>query len=476
MTTTPLPIANGFYVSESLPVSAQECVNWYPVINSAPSLNQEILIGTPGTNQLATTGTTKQANRGAHEMKGAAYFVNGTSLYKMNSDFTVNTLGTIPGTARVSIAGNGTQLIVLIPGGNGYIYNRSTDVFAQITDVDFTANGAPQYVVFIDSYFLVTTDSNKFIISASNNGLAWNALDFGSAESDPDDVVAPGVYKNQLFVFGTQTAEAFQNQASGADFPFIRNGLFLSKGCFSPLSIINAQDTLMFIGGGENESPAIWALAGNGTQKMSTPAIENLLQRLTKTELTNVYAWAYAQKGAYFVGFALPTTTIVYDLTSQRWHERKSYVESEQAAHRVSSIITAYGRVLCADTVDGRIGEIDPDVYTEYGSNMIRSVATQPFQNNMLSIFVPSIELTIESGVGNADSVDPMIVMERSKDGKTWEAPRPRKIGKIGDYKRRAIWRRNGRAARFEIFRFTLSDPVKPVIIQLTANIVGGDK
>ena len=34
------------------------------------------------------------------------------------------------------------------------------------------------------------------------------------------------------------------------------------------------------------------------------------------------------------------------------------------------------------------------------------------------------------------------------------------------------IWNRNGRASRFELFRFTMSDPVKPVFIQLTADIL----
>ena len=94
----------------------------------------------------------------------------------------------------------------------------------------------------------------------------------------------------------------------------------------------------------------------------------------------------------------------------------------------------------------------------------------------MQSLFFPSLELTVESGVGNTDAPDPQIVLERSLDGKTWQDPRPRGIGKQGEYSRRAIWRKNGRAARFEIFRFTLSDAVKPVIIQLTANMIGGDK
>ena len=475
MPQTVLPIANGFYVSDSLPLSAQECTNWYPNIVQGVGLNQETLFGTEGITQLATTGVLDEINRGAHEMAGIPYFVNGTQLYSMSDTFVLTTIGTIEGTVRVSMADNGTQLMVLVPSGKGYIYNHVTDVFAEITDVDFVANGAPQFVVFIDGYFLITTDTKKFIVSAINNGLAYNALDFGTAESDPDDIVAPVVFKNQLFISGGETFEAFQN-IGGADFPFSRTGLFLQKGCFSPYSLVNAQDTFMWVGGGNNESPAIWALSGNSTVKISTTAIDSILSKLTQTQVAGIYSWVYANKGAYFIAFSLPSTTLVYDTTSQKWHERKSLISGAIGVSRISSVVKAYNRILCGDIVDGRVGELDAEVYTEYGNAITRTIATQPFQNNMQSVFFPSLELTVESGVGNADVEDPQIVMERSKDGKTWTGAIARGLGKIGEYNRRAIWRRNGRAGRFEVFRFTLTDAVKPVIIQLTANIVGGDK
>jgi len=482
MPVTQLPIANGFYVSDSLPISAQECTNWYPNIAQGQALSQETLFGTDGAEQVAISGEIQDQNRGAHEMAGKPYFVNGDSLYRLDetivgtaATYSLTRIGEVSGTSRVSMADNGTQLMVLVPGGDGYIYNHVTDTYAQITDSDFTANGDPQYVAFVDGYFVVTTDSKKFIVSALNDGLNYNALDFGTAESDPDDIVAPVVFKNQLFISGGQTFEAFQN-IGGADFPFQRTGLFLQKGCYAPNSIVNSQDTFMWVGGGENESPAIWALNGNSTVKVSTTAIDSILAGLTETQVSNIYAWAYGRKGAYFIGFALPNTTLVYDITTQRWHERKSYIDGSLGAYRVASIAKAYGKIFCGDNVDGRIGELTADVYTEYGNTIIRRVATQPFQNNMQSVFFPSLELTVESGVGNDAVTDPQIVLERSKDGKTWSDPIPRSIGKIGEYQRRAIWRRNGRAGRFEVFRFTLTDAVKPVIIQLTANIVGGDK
>ena len=486
MADVPLPIANGFYLSDSLPISAQECTNWYPNIPQTSALNGETLFGTPGSLQLATSGEIEEINRGSHVLAGFPYFVNGSALYRLvqvidvdgNETFQLVVLGIIEGTKRVSMADNGTQLCIMVPGGKGYIFTANPSTLTEITDGDFRANGEPQHVVFIDGYFLFTTDTKKFIISALNNGLSYNALDRGTAEADPDSIVAPIVYDNQLFIMGSETTEAFANIAVGADFPFQRTGLFLTKGLFSAFSVIVASDTFFFIGGGTNESPAIWAFSGNSVQKVSTTAIDSILQDFTQAELNESFSWAYAQKGAYFIGFSLPTTTLVFDTISQRWHERKSQITNSQnltttVRSRINSLVSAYGRVLVGDSVEGRVGSLDPDVFTEYGRNIIRVIATQPFQNNMKPFFVPMMELTVESGVGDSTTPDPKIRMDRSLDGKIFFDDRTRSIGKAGEFGRRVIWRRNGRAKRFEIFRFTLSDPVKPVIIQLIADIKG---
>jgi hypothetical protein len=114
-------------------------------------LSQETLFGTEGIVQLDTSGQIENINRGAHEMAGKPYFVNGTRLYRLDEsgdDYTLTFINDIEGTARVSMADNGTQLMILVPNGKGYIYNHVTDTFAEITDSDFTANGNPQFVVF----------------------------------------------------------------------------------------------------------------------------------------------------------------------------------------------------------------------------------------------------------------------------------------------------------------------------------------
>ena len=478
---TPLPIANGFYVSNSLPLSAQECVCWFVHIPEVPALNAETLRGTPGLYQVATSGNSvTDAGRGSRTFKGRLYVVNGPTLFRVNSDNTLTNLGQISGSGRVSMLNNETQLLIHVPGGDGFIFVDDPDTLTQITDSDFTANGIPQYPAFVDGYFVFTTDEKKFIISSLNDGLIYNALDFGSAESSPDGVVAPFIYKNQLFIGGEYTLEGFTNQG-GVDFPFVRSGVFLDQGVFAPFSIAKAKDTTLFIGGAENESPSVWALSGNSTEKVSTQAIDEILTTLTQDDLQAVYSWSYGESGHYFVGFTLPNTTIVFDVTTGRWHERKSLIvnalgQTQSVACRVRSFATAYGHLYVTDSQDGRIGIADNDTYKEYSNFILRVVATQPFQNNMEPFFVPYLEATVESGVGNSDDENPMMGMQISRDGgKTWSYERARPIGAQGQYKQRAVWRRNGRCSRFDVYKFTLSAPVKPVFLQLTSDIVGVD-
>lgn len=484
-----IPIDNGFYLSDSLPISNQECVNWYPSTPQvAGALTAGNLFGSAGISQITTTGLVVddviQVNRGSHEKAGVPYFLIGKTLLKVvrtfDGDglevFTNEVLGTIPGTGRVSMADNGTQLMVLVPGGDAYIINEASGTpFVQITAPGFTANGAPQIVVFIDSFFVTSTDNKRFIRSAANDGNSWTATDVFSAESDPDDIVSLHVHKNKLFVGGSQTIEEFQNLGG----LFQRTGFFIGKGISSKFTFVESDDTFMFIGGGVNESPAIWALAGNSVQKISTTAIDSLLQKFTQEEIESAFAYTFAQKGAYFVGFSFPTRTFEYNTITAKWNERKSRIvntrgTTETIRWRVNSIVTAYNRVMCGDSQDGRIGSVETETFTEYGEPIIRVFATQPFSDMGRAFSVTQLEATMEFGVGDLNTIDPQIRMSYSNDGRSFNNELSRSIGKLGQYMRRAIWRRLGRFSRLVVFKFVMSDPVKPVFIKLEANVRGG--
>jgi hypothetical protein len=477
-----LPFTNGFYVADSLPLSAQQCQNLYVAKAEAGGLSEEVLYATPGIEQAGTTGgLPSDANRGGAVFNDVLYVVNGPTLYRVAADGAETDLGAIAGTGRVWLLSNSTQLLVLVPGdpSTGYIFTTGPDSLATISDTDFKANGEPQAACYVDGYFVFTTDEKKFIISALNDGTSYNALDFGSAESSPDRVVLPFVFKNQLFIAGDQTIEGFTN-IGGADFPFRRSGLFLDQGVLAPFSVVRTPGVVYFMGAGVNEGPAIWGMAGNEPERVSTQAIDAILDRLSDDELRDVFGLQYAAGGHYFVAFALPDVTLVFDPTTGKWHERYSRVTNvdltvEDVRWRVNSIMKVYGQLYAGDSQDGRIGIIDNDVYTAYGETIFRSFATMPFQDNMKPFTLPYLELTVESGVGNAAAPDPQVRLDISRDGgKTWLPERRRSMGKLGEWMRRAVWRRNGRSARFDVYRFSIAEPVKVAILQLTADIRPG--
>lgn len=477
---------DGQYKSGSLEISNQELVNCYLNIPQTQTYATTTLLGAPGIKQRATTGKVKSVNRGAHVKDGAQYVVNGEKLYRIDyalingvETFTPVELGTIPGESRCSFADNGKQLMVLVPGGDGYIVDETAiPVFQTITDADFKANGNPQLVVFIDSFFVAITDEKKFIKSAANDGLNWNPLDFGSAESDPDDITSIVVHKNRIYIGGSETIEEFQNAGLGG-FPFQRTGLFIPKGVSAPFSMINIGDTFMWIGAGVNESPAIWLFSGGTAQKASTTAIDTRLRGFSSSDIESAFSLSYAQDGHYFVIFQFPSESLVYDLLTGKWHERKSQIVNtkgvtESVRSRINSLVTAYGRIMVADSQDGRIGELDPDTYTEYGNPIIRSFNTLTIFNDTVSFSVPRVELTMEPGVGNADQPDPEIRMSISRDAKKFGDPKTRKVGAEGNNKARQVWRRMGRFARMCVIKFEFSDPCKFAALRLDVDVRPG--
>ena len=478
---------DGFYESETLEIFEQECVNWYrQAATNQGDVSLMSLRGSAGIAQKLTTGLINQINRGAHVKAGKAYFLNGETLVRIDitidsegvASFTAVSIGTIAGTERVSMADNGTQLMVLVPNGNGYIIDESSGTpFVQITDPSFTANGNPQHVRFNSSFFVVTTDTKKFIRSDANNGTSWSALNVYSAESDPDIITAIHTNNNRVYIGGSETIEEFTFNGT----VYQRTGFFIDKGISSPFAIESTNNSFMWIGSGTNESPAIWILNGNQAQKASTTAIDKILQSFSAEEIDQAFSYSFAQSGAYFIGFSFPTLTLEFNTVTGKWNERKSQIVNtkgltETIRWRVNSVAFVDGFLLCGDSQDGRIGNISPFIYSEYGDEIIRSCVVQPLTNQGNSISVTELEPTFKSGVGTLETPDPKVRMATSKTGNGFNNETSRSIGGIGKYNARTIWSRQGRFPREALIQFRMSDKVESEFIKLEARLKGGNR
>lgn len=482
MPTFELSIGNGFYESRSLPWSSQRCVNWYPSYAENEALSPVVLFGVPGTEELVSTGDV-EFNRGAHVMAEEAYFVNGSTLYKIergfdanqNETFTAVPKGTIPGSGFVSMDDNGTELCIVIPGVDGYVYNNQSDQLQIISDPGFKANGNSERVTVVDSFFVHHAGKNIFH-SEVNNATSYNALDVAEAQADPDRIVATIKYKNQLFVLGRETIEVFRTVPK-FPFSFQRiNGFFVPIGCIAAFSPIVFNRQLAFLGGGTNERAAVFLGSGQNFVRISTTPIEQKIQTATSKEIANAFTWTYSEDGGIFLGLVVGDLCFVYDAKASAlakrpiWHERRStrpQLANTQTRWRTNSLVNAYDRILVGDAFSGRIGSLSLDIYEEYGNFIQRRLSTRPLSNEGNPIFIDRIDLTVESGV--ASDIDDVINMRWSDDGKIFTDKLPAMIGDDGEFGLRQLWQQLGRVPRFRTFEWIYSGRDKSVILKAEA-------
>jgi len=472
-----IPLGLGAYESGSMPFSAQRCVNMYAAVAQDQAWSEAVLFGTPGIVQLGTGGTlSSDKSRGSVVMGGVEYVVNGESLNSFDSEGTKTALGTIAGTARCSIAHNGLVMAIVVPGGLAYTYTAATTTLAQITSANYVTSDTVSYS---DGYFIYTqTDGLKWFVSNLNTPGTIDPLDFGSAELSPDLIVAGFANYDNVFILGADTIESFQN-IGGADFPYQRiEGASYEKGCSAKYTPIQWEGAFYFVGGGQNERDSIYRAGSSGEpEKVSTDAIDNEIQNFTAAEISNAYSFTYGINGQSFVGFTfrsivVDSRTFVYNVRAGKWFEQQTGVSDN--ALRVASIDFVYNKLIVTDAVDGRIGYLDEDVFTEYGDRLLAEKVTPPVFIDGVSTIFHELELIIDAGQGliTGQGSDPQVMMDFSDDGgRNWSYELWTDLGGIGEYYQRAVWRRLGESPQSRIFRFRVTDPIKRTFIKLDTTI-----
>lgn len=481
-----LPIDTGYYTSTSKPVADQILDNWYLDYPETQTVTPAQWLPTAGIKELFNTGD-GEFNRGAIVVDGVPYFVNGQKLYKMNrvvepdgdEVITMDLIGTIAGEVMVSIATNGSQIIIVVPAAQAYVYTIATNTLTQITSPAFLSLGPSVKVSYIDGYFVHNSvDAKTVFNSALNDGLTYNALDFAEAESDPDGLVSNHAFNGKLFLPGQTTTEVYQN-AGSLNFP-LKRSYVISVGCVARNSFANFGTTFAFIGQDIGGQPAVYAFDGNQFQRISNGSIDAILQRSTPEDLANAFAFSYSQDGAIFYGFSLTNYTFVYDARASQlsqksvWHKRSSYGLANKTRWRVNSVVKAYGRYLVGDSEDGRVGDLLLSAFDEYGVAIRRTGIAGPFKDASGPLFWSKVEILVDAGQGNNTVVNPQIRLSYSDDGgRTWSYERSNSIGEKGQYAKQVTFHGLGRSLNSRMYKIEFSERVRCVVIGLIGDFYG---
>lgn len=457
-----IPFVGEAYAVASAAVSSQECINLYPQIEK-DGKTVAALYGTPGLSVFGTYGDGPV--RMVHVMGAFLYVLSGDTLFEVDSAGSGTDKGTVnSSTGDVSYDDNGTQLCFVIPGDNqSWIYTVIGGL-AQITDADFVTSAT---VTFIDSYFVFSRkDSAQFHISAVNDGTVYNALDFATAESDPDLLISAVKINDQLWLFGEISTEIWHNTGNST-FTFEKIiGATIDRGCAAAGSIVRIDNSVMWLG-----DDGIFYRAADAPLRISTHAIETSISGYIKIDDARSYTYVDRGHTFYVTTFPSEDVTWVYDVSTQMWHRRKSdgvgrHFGSEYVKFRRNKLVGSFN--------SGIIYKYDNLVYTDNGSTILRTRVEKPIFGDTRRMFMPELQVDFEGGVGltTGQGSDPQAMLSWSDDqGKTWSNEIWASIGKKGDGTTRARWTRLGQF-RQRIFKLTISDPVKIVIPGSFADIL----
>lgn len=418
---------------------------------------------TPGLKEFCDLGTglpvVSLANMGSY-----AYAVSGGKLFQIAANGRVTEIGSLSlGSGRLVMAHNKTQMIIASETG-GAVYTESEGV-TSITDNAFYGTKA---VCFFDGYFVLTRpDTGQFYICELYDGVDYDALDYATAEGSPDDLISVINDHRELWLFGEETTEVWYNSGD-AGFPFDRySGAFIERGCVAQYSPAKADNTVFWLG----NDHIVYRAVDYSPIRVSTHAIETEIN--SYPSVNDAFGFTYAQEGHTFYCLTFPSSgaTWCYDIATGVWHERKSKGISR---HRANCYTYFAEKHIVGDYSNGKLYTLDMGTYTDDGDEIIRERTTQVLSNSELKIFMSRLQVLFESGVGLESGDAPKAMLQWSDDeGRTWSNERWVSIGKRGEFKNRAVWRRLG-SFRNRVFKITITDPVKAVLLGAEAEATGG--
>jgi hypothetical protein len=460
-----VPILNGIYTDTAGDFRVEYPRNMVPVILKS-GISDGYFRPADG---IVSLGTGPGIDRGGIEWQGILYRVMGTKLVSISSLNVVTVIGDVGGTGQVTFDYS-FDYLAIASGGNLFLYRPSTGL-QQVTDPDL---GTVVDVVWVDGYFM-TTDGEFLIVTELNDPFSVNPLKYGSAEADPDPIVALLKVRNEVYALNRHTIEVFDN-VGGSLFPFQRvEGAQVQRGAIGTHACCLFMESIAFIGGGRNEAPAVWLISGSNAQKISTREIDLILEEFTETQLSNVLVESRVDKGFRHLYIHLPDRTLVFDAEATTkagmpvWFTLTSSLVGN-SQYRARNLVWVYNKWVVGDPSSVSFGYLSDSLSSHWGVLNGWEFATIILYNESRGLIFHEMELVALTG-NSTFGADPSIFTSYTEDGLTWSQERVCKAGKTGVRGKRLSWLQQGRMRQWRAQKFRGTSDAQLAVARLEARI-----
>jgi hypothetical protein len=226
---------------------------------------------------------------------------------------------------------------------------------------------------------------------------------------------------------------------------------------------------VFWVGASNAGTGQVFASQGYSAVRISDHAIE---YQLGQSGFGESVGFCYQQEGHMFYCLSNPDSgkTFVYDLLEKAWTERSTanastYAEEIWCAKYACS---GHGEVIVGNASEPIFMALDLETYAEWDGRQIVRIHQSPTYWDDLRMLLHrefKVDFAAGSGLSVGQGSDPQAMLRWSDDGgNTWGNELWATFGKIGQYGWQVAWRNLGRS-RERVYRLTVSDPVKVVIM-----------
>lgn len=370
--------------------------------------------------------------RGLFEVDEArAYALAGTKLHQFGPTGAARLLGAIAGEGPAYFARNrrpATQ-VVCVSGGAASLIQASGITPLRIPG---PSGGAisPIDCCFIDGYLVFITRAGQMHFTGIDNAETTSALNFLTAEGNPDGLWRCVNRKREIWLFGDRTTEIFV--ASGdVDTPFQRlGGGFIETGIMAPDSLQHGSDRLVWV----DDNGRVKAVAqGYQDQRISTHAVERAIQDEPNKRSMRSLSYVLAGHDHYVLtGTAFSWD---FDFVTGTWTERVTEgMERWRAACAVDFAQTTFA----GDLDTGNLYEISENAFTDHDRDIVMTLRLPTVSAFPKALVFYNARVDVTTGIGGgagepSEDVGPHLRLRWSDDdGRSWSPYRRALLGGHG--------------------------------------------